>query len=447
MNPQPSNKKTIAPLLFQKHSDADLKHFKLSAIFSFIPAYFYIVNVFQKSNFYLVLSYLLIIILVEINQPIHNLRQHFRQKTPEENLLLGALLVQLLAIGLWGFPEELIVLQFFTLHLTLLYYILSRNHSFIQGRFGSLVLLDAWHGFWTIPMKHFRYRSKILKNQLPNLQKRISGTPLLVVTALGSIFVALSLVFFAISQLQEVSTTFKQVTNGWASLFETFFSQIYWFDSFVDSFIYLIFSIPLGAYLYGLIVGPLISKSRSVITFQTVQEKLNQNRILPLFSSYLIIGSLCLIYSLFLMISFLDLQSLFQVQHISPQNASHTAVSGFWQLVRVALLNFVTLVASYFFSRIPIWNTKFGKSMLTILFSYTLVFALIASWKLFGIYILLYGLTPLRLISGWFITVLIFWTVLTITRLHKPFQAIRYGLFYSIISFSCLPYLFALLLY
>ncbi|WEM65371.1 hypothetical protein P1T45_01545 [Streptococcus parauberis] len=69
-----------------------------------------------------------------------------------------------------------------------------------------------------------------------------------------------------------------------------------------------------------------------------------------------------------------------------------------------------------------------------------------ASWKLFGIYIALYGITPLRLNSGWFITVLIFWTMLTIIRIHKPFLAIRYGIFYIIMTITILPYLFAMYL-
>ncbi|CAD0179303.1 Urease cluster proteind [Streptococcus thermophilus] len=61
---------------------------------------------------------------------------------------------------------------------------------------------------------------------------------------------------------------------------------------------------------------------------------------------------------------------------------------------------------------------------------------LIAGWKLFGVYIALYGVTPRRLLSGWFVTVLFIWYVLTLIRLYKPIQATRLAVFYATISFT-----------
>nr|WP_237737758.1 hypothetical protein [Streptococcus thermophilus] len=61
--------------------------------------------------------------------------------------------------------------------------------------------------------------------------------------------------------------------------------------------------------------------------------------------------------------------------------------------------------------------------MSTLLFTFASLFALIAGWKFFGVYIALYGVTPRRLLSGWFVTVLFIWCVLTLIRLYKPIQA------------------------
>ncbi|WP_258026007.1 DUF4173 domain-containing protein [Streptococcus parauberis] len=446
MNPQPLNRKHLSPLYINRHPDADLKHFKLGALLSFFPAYFYIVNLYQDNYFYLILSCILIILIVEMNVANFNYRELFKQKTAEDFLLISALLVQIVALAIWGTFEELVLFQMVSLHMTFLYYILSRNNSFIQGRFGSLFLIDAWRGFWIIPVKNFRFRKNILKVQLPDQHLKMKITPALVLISIGTFWVAIGVVLFAVNQLQAVSENFKLLTTNFTDLWGVFFSKIHWMDSIIDFMVYLLFSLPLGAYIYGLIFGPLIRKAGKKANYQAIQAKINRNRLLPLFSSYIVIGSLCFIYTLFLVISFLDLQSLFQVHTISPQNASHTAVSGFWQLVRVALLNFATLAVCYFFSKVAVWNKKAGKILLTILFGYTLAFALLASWKLFGIYIALYGITPLRLISGWFITVLIFWTMLTIIRIHKPFLAIRYGIFYIIITITILPYLFAMYL-
>ncbi len=72
----------------------------------------------------------------------------------------------------------------------------------------------------------------------------------------------------------------------------------------------------------------------------------------------------------------------------------------------------------------------------TLLFTFASLFALIAGWKLFGVYIALYGVTPRRLLSGWFVTVLFIWCVLTLIRLYKPIQATRLAVFYATISFT-----------
>ena len=41
-----------------------------------------------------------------------------------------------------------------------------------------------------------------------------------------------------------------------------------------------------------------------------------------------------------------------------------------------------------------------------------------------------------RLLSGWFVTVLFIWCVLTLIRLYKPIQATRLAVFYATISFT-----------
>ena len=67
----------------------------------------------------------------------------------------------------------------------------------------------------------------------------------------------------------------------------------------------------------------------------------------------------------------------------------------------------------------------------TLLFTFASLFALIAGWKLLGVYMALYGVTPRRLLSDWFVTVLFIWCVLTLIRLYKPIQATRLAVFYD----------------
>ncbi|MGT2832224.1 DUF4153 domain-containing protein [Streptococcus halotolerans] len=444
MTKSSSFKKPLIPLYLKKLSDSEFNHYKIGAQLTYLPAYFYIVNLFNHNPSYLILAALLTIIITEWNQPNQVYLDSVKQKSPEDRLLLGSLFLQLLGFAIWGIQAQFDFFRLFGLHLTFVYYVLARNKQFIQGRFGVFFLRDAWRGFWTIPIKSIRLRSQILSHPRLQQSNKSKLNPQFTLTLLGSIGVAVLLVAFAISQLQAVSQHFKLVTDHWFTQLNATFFQFSWYDYVIDFLRYGILSLPIGAYLYGLLFAPLIKGSQTDENYQVLQEKLDSSRILPTFSSYIIIGSLCLIYALFLILAFADLQTLFQAQTISPQAASETAVSGFWQLVRVALLNFTTLAASYFLVSSPIWDQKVGRFLLTIFFTFSFIFALLAAWKLFGIYIYLFGLTPRRLISGWFVTVLIVWTLLTLIRLHKPFQSIRIGLFYLIFSFSCLSYLYAL---
>ena len=77
---------------------------------------------------------------------------------------------------------------------------------------------------------------------------------------------------------------------------------------------------------------------------------------------------------------------------------------------------------------------------------FPLKYFLIGAWTLFGVYMALYGVTPRRLLSGWFVTVLFIWCVLTLIRLYKPIQATRLAVFYATISFTLVSLLSSFIL-
>lgn len=209
-------------------------------------------------------------------------------------------------------------------------------------------------------------------------------------------------------------------------------------------------AVPVSLYLYGLLAGSLLGKKDTKLSYKKFQASIRPLRVAPAFAAYIIIGSLCLTYALFFLTGLGELGQLLSAgtvaQAISPQNASTVAVAGFWQLVRVSILNFAVLGVFYLIAKKPLWDQKGTRSAATILFIFTGLLALLAGWKLFGIYIYLYGPTPLRLISAWFILVLLVWCLLILIRFYKPIQAIRIGIFYALISFTLLCYLYPMLL-
>ena len=113
-------------------------------------------------------------------------------------------------------------------------------------------------------------------------------------------------------------------------------------------------------------------------------------------------------------------------------------MDGFWQLVRVVSLNFALLLASCLFSRIPLWEDRRTRGLITVQFVCSLLFGLLAFWKLFVLYLGTYGATPRRILSGWMVIMLLLWTVLALIRFYRRIPAARISVLAAAASFSVL---------
>ena len=93
-----------------------------------------------------------------------------------------------------------------------------------------------------------------------------------------------------------------------------------------------------------------------------------------------------------------------------------------------------------------VWELRFWLDLIYTSYIFPLKYFLIGAWTLFSVYMALYGVTPRRLLSGWFVTVLFIWCVLTLIRLYKPIQATRLAVFYATISFTLVSLLSSFIL-
>ena len=373
----------------------ELKNFRISSLILYFLAYFYAVAIDGNKTIYFFPIAIGLIGLTEwlVRKMPTSLPQIEKDASAglDSNLFLILSLTQALALSIWGFHPQLEIFQALTLHISFSFYILSRTGWLNQGRLGIMVWYDSIQAFVILPFRNF--------------------------------FAGLQV--FALSDKASDATT----EDG-------------------DSSKKALQSTMIASSL--LIAGSLLNQKNIKVTYQSFQNKIQPLRMFPAFTAYIIIGSLCLTYALFFLVGLGELSELLSagtsLQTISPQNASTVAVAGFWQLVRVSLLNFAILAAFYLLAQKPLWDQKGTRLASTILFIFAFLLALLAGWKLFGIYIYLYGPTPLRLISAWFILVLLVWCILTLIRFYKPIQAIRIGIFYALISFTLLCYLYPLLL-
>ncbi|MBE5996336.1 MAG: DUF4173 domain-containing protein [Lachnospiraceae bacterium] len=225
------------------------------------------------------------------------------------------------------------------------------------------------------------------------------------------------------------------------SFYETYLANF--FDDFIPK---LIFSIPVGAWLFGLVGGSL-KRSRPVFTEEEFQNATRSWHAFPIVTLYIVSGMLCAVYTLFFAVS---LRELIGLVNITAPQASRLAVNGFWQLVRIVIINIGTLGVYSLFLKDSERNaagTATGWSgvpriLLTVQFAFTTAFAMLAGWKLFGIYIGLFGPTPRRMLSGWFLLVLLLACIMILVQLYRKIAAARIVILTAAATFTilcCLP--------
>lgn len=430
------------------------KWFKQAAWFSYAVAYLYVMTMLEVQWIYFFPLAVGMIALVEflarhLHRPLSN-----TDPKMETYLFMSATLIQAFMLSVSAPHPQMEWLQLLMLHGCFIFYAAARNGQLIQQRLGIMAWLDIFHHAIIVPFSNLLLRKYVLMHKADsdsdenNADNSPSSKMRTFLFAVVTLIVLVYIVHFTLTQLGQVSENFNAFTENFALQLNEWMEQLFDSNFLSDVLIYITLSVPIGMWIFGLVGGSLLS-NKMPTTYEQFHEKIRPLQVFPLFTAYMIIGALCVVYGLFFVVAASEFSTMLSAsaqQPISPQLASFAAVSGFWQLVRVSLMNFGILLAFYFFLKERLWDLTASKIALTVLFSFATLFALLAGWKLFGIYIFLYGPTPLRLLSGWFILVLLCGCALTLIRLYKPIQAIRIGIFYTIISFTLLCCIFPLII-
>lgn len=265
---------------------------------------------------------------------------------------------------------------------------------------------------------------------------------------------------FAIVQLAGVTESFAGLGKHILDAFSGLFRADFWHWLGTEFLPWFLLSIPVSAWLFGLCAGGLLRREAPV-TYRKFSDSTRGAHIFPAYSAYLVIGALLAVYTIFFLVSVRELAGLLHIHQaagaiaaqagdgaagqqaaggaaISAAEASNLAVNGFWQLVRIVVLNFAVLGGFALLSDVPLWERRSTRILTTVLFLYATVFAMIAGWKLYMIYIGIFGSTPRRILSGWVLAVLLLWCVLVLIRLYRRIPAVRIGILSAAASFSVL---------
>lgn len=343
----------------------------------------------------------------------------------ETPLWAGCWLVLSAVMPLWGYQNTLSDWQMLVWHLFAVWFVLARCGMLAQGYTGGLCFLDAFAGLLVLPFGNFFRRIRAIVAGISSLgHHRLRLRQAGVAVATGVI--TLLLCGTAWGLLSAADPNFaavgRQARQWMASLLDG--------PTVMENLVVFLLSLPVGAWLYGLVAGSL-RRQAPPCTGDHFYTALASRRILPTVTANIAVGALCAVYSLFFALQELEWLAAAPLGLTAPQ-ASSFAVDGFWELLRILLLDFCVLAVVRFLGRRPL------PRVLAALFClFGVAFAALAGAKL-AVYVRLYAFTPRRVVAGWFLCVLAVWAVLLLVRVFRVIPVARIGLAVLAVSFVLL---------
>lgn len=345
-----------------------------------------------------------------------------RSAGKETSLWAGCWLVLSVAMPLWGYQNTLSDWQMLVWHLFAVWFVLARCGMLAQGYTGSLCFLDALAGLLVLPFGNFFRRIGTIAAGIASLGRhrvRLRQTGVAAVTAALTLLLCGTAWGLLSAADPNFAAVGQQVQRWLATLLDG--------PTVVENLFVFLLSLPVGAWLYGLVAGAL-RRQTPPCTGDRFYAALEPLRVLPAVTANTVVGALCAIYGLFFILQALEWLAAAPLGLTAPQ-ASTFAVDGFWELLRILLLDFCVLAAVRFLGRRPL------PRMLAALFClFGIAFAALAGAKL-AVYVRLYAFTPRRVVAGWFLCVLAVWAVLLLVRVFRVIPAARVGLAVLAISF------------
>lgn len=291
------------------------------------------------------------------------------------------------------------------IHIFFVWWVLCRSGALLENQSGHLLPADAVNGFVRIPFGNFFLRIRMLACLFKS-RKKDNGKPQKRWMILAAVF-CLVLFVLATSLLMRADDGFASLLDGFIEIFKIDFDK---FDVLI-----FILSLPVGAWLFGLMGGSArFSRTEADRQRDGVYAFLEKIRRVP---ATFWIAAVLLFSALYIVFFILQGSYLFGAfTRTLPEGfiVSEYARQGFFELCKVMTVNFSVL---WLVTRMADDSAKNNKAFLaacTVLLAESMLFAVIAFSKL-ALYISCFGFTPLRLQSTWLVCVLfagcIFWMV------------------------------------
>lgn len=283
-------------------------------------------------------------------------------------------------------------------HAFAVYWVLCRSGRLLEGESGHLLPLDALFGLIVFPFKHIFLRIRTLAFAAAHRksgEKRPAAGYFAI--AAGALF-SLGLLALAIRNLSGADEAFAEAAEKLLAALTPKFDEIVLWR--------LLASLPIGAYLFGLIAGTGRETVESVrARGARVNAGLQGLRRVPALVWGMALGVFALVYLTFFGLQAGYLFGAFSRRLPEGYTVAEYARQGFFSLCRVMAVNFALLWLVTRACARPVRKDKPLLALCAVLLCQSLVFAVIAASKLY-LYIDCFGFTPRRLQSAWMILVL-----------------------------------------
>lgn len=363
-----------------------------------------------------------------------------KSKTPRESwfwMICGMVIAAALAFGRCHATE---LPAYLALHGIAAYWVLCRAGLLTEEGSGPFFPWDVFNALVIAPFGGFLLRARTLCGALWDACRTVRqrrrkklDTKNMKISAL-LVLLSLPLLFAAGELLSRADASFASFWQFFCNLLRFQWPSLpRWFGEFGWRFLW---SLPVGAYLCGLVGGSL-QKKRPVLQGGGLRAQAEGLRVAPMGGLTVIFVLFCGLYAVFFVIQAGHLFGAFFGNVPGKITAAEYAREGFFQLCQVMAINFGLLAAAAKLSRIPLRENGALKFFTLLLMAESLLLAVTAGSKLW-LYIDRFGFTARRLLSFWAVLVLAAGCILAIASTLKPCRAVQKWIWFAVAAFTLL---------
>ncbi len=321
-------------------------------------------------------------------------------------------------------------------HLSAAEFALNRLGGAAEMQAGALLPLDMLRAWFILPFSHFFKNVRVLL-----YGRKTKASPLKLKnfwwTVLGLAF-ALPLCLWAFSTLVQADGAFAYSMEKVTRWLEEY--PIWeWFFNVVNPWLLFLYGF-FWCWFYGLFYGAFHQKyNTNSIKSEYIYKKSEKLRIFPQQTILTVLALLCGVYLVFFCTQIQYFTMGFAGRLPQEYTAAEYAREGFFELVRIVMVNLAVLGIAAKFSMAPLRKNRWLKAFASLLCGSNLLFAVIAFSKLW-LYISRFGITSKRVLASYAVCVIFVWSVLAIVTLFRPIKAVVLAVHFAAVLFCAFAF-------